>query len=98
MEEEIFYVDIRENPRYGRFITVYDKEVKESHGVFKEKSYTKVVNRDELVQLLKTSVSIILYGRKCIEIGINEKFIHPEAVSKQYGVDVAIYIDTKSYW
>jgi len=98
MQEEIFYVDIRKNPRYGQFITVYDKEVKESHKIFKEKAYTKTVNKDELVQLLRTSVSIILYGRKCIEIGIKEKFIHPDAVSKQHGVDVAIYIDTRRYW
>ncbi len=97
MDEEIFYVDIRNNPRYGQFITVYDKDVKENHEVFREKSYTKTVNREELIQLLRTSVSIILYGMKCIEIGIEERFIHPDAISKQYGVEVAIYIDTRRY-
>ncbi len=91
----MFYVDIRKNPIYGQFITVYDKDIKENHEVFREKTYTKIVDKTELINLLKNSVSIILYGRKCIEIGIEQKFIHPEAVSKQFGVDVAIYIETR---
>ncbi|HIE37378.1 TPA: hypothetical protein EYP83_04335 [Candidatus Geothermarchaeota archaeon] len=95
MSRDIFYVDIRYSPRYGQFITVYDKDVKERHEVFKDKTYTKIVNKDELIQLFKSSISIILYGKKCIEIGIKERFIHPDAVAKQYGVEVAIYIDTR---
>lgn len=95
MSSDIFYVDIRHSPRYGQFITVYDKEVKEEHSVFKDKTYTKTVTREELIQLFRSSISIILYGRKCIEIGIKEKFIHPDAIAEQYGVEVAIYIDTR---
>jgi len=93
--EEIFYVDIRFNPLYGQFITVYDKNVKESHEVFREKPYTRIVNKDELKKLLRESVSIILYGEKCVDIGIKERYVHKDAVSIQHGVKVAIFIDTR---
>jgi len=93
---EIFYVDIRHNPIYGQFITVYDREVKENHEKFKDKSYTRKVDEKELISLLKESVSIILYGDKCVDIGIRERFVHPDAVSEQFGVKVAIFIDTRT--
>ena len=94
-EPEIFYVDIRHNPIYGQFITVYDKEVKENNDKFKNKTYTRTVDEKELISLLRESVSIILYGDKCVEIGIRERVVHPDAVSHQFGVKVAIFIDTR---
>ena len=90
-----FYIDLRENPRLGRFITIYDEEILTGVEHFKDKDYTMVVDEEQLVELMRTAVSLIFYGRRCIEIGIREKYIHPEAVSKQNGVDVAIYIDVR---
>ena len=90
-----YYVYIRDNIQYGRFITVYDHDVKENHEKFKSKAYTRVVDEKELIKLLRESVSIILYGEKSVKIGIREKIIHPEAVSTQHGVKVAIFIDTR---
>jgi len=89
-----FYVEIRMNERLGMFITVYDKEVMEENEVFREKPYNMMVDEEKLVELLRKAVSIILYGRNCIDIGIREKLIHPEAVSSLHGVEVAIFIDT----
>ena len=90
-----FYVDIRYNPIYGQFITVYDKEVKENHEVFRDKPYSRIVDEEELISLLRESVSIILYGEKCVDIGVRERYVHKDAISMQHGVKVAIFIDTR---
>ncbi len=93
MAETGFYVDLRRNERLGTFITVYDEEIIHNHEKFRGKSYNMKVDEDKLVELFRESVSIILYGRRCIEIGIREKIVHPDAVSTMHGVEVAIFID-----
>ncbi len=89
-----FYLDIRKNPEYGVFITVYDKEVLEGETFLKGRGYTKVSSGDDLIQELMTAVSIIFYGEKAVELGIALKYIHPEAVGFQKGVKTAIFIRT----
>jgi len=90
----LFYVDIKDNP-LGKFITVYDKEVFENNENFRNKTYTRILSEDDVKDLMKKAVSIILYGENAVKIGIEERFIHPDAVSYQYGVQVAIYIETR---
>ncbi len=89
-----FYLDIRENPEYGVFITVYDKEVIEGDTFLKGKGYTKVSSGEDLINELRGAVSIIFYGEKAVELGISLKYIHPDAVGEQKGVRTAIYIRT----
>jgi len=90
----IFYADIRHNP-LGIFLTLYDKKVIEENPHFKDKTYNEVLNVDEARELMRKAVSIILYGDKAVELGVSEKFIHPDAVSIQHNVKVAIYIETR---
>ena len=95
--KDMFYIDLRVNPEYGRFLTVYDIDIVDKHPYFKKinKSSTgRVVNLDELIEILKEAVSIIFYGEKSINIGIKHRYIHPEAVGSQMGVKTAIYIRT----
>ena len=94
LKKTMFYLDIRENPEYGVFITVYDKEVIEGETFLKGRRYTKLSSGDDLIQELMNAVSIIFYGEKAVELGIALKYIHPEAVGFQKGVKTAIFIRT----
>ena len=91
--KRLYYIYLRKN-RLGLFITVYDKEVYEGNRHFKNKSITKLAEESEVIKYLHEAVSIILYGDQAVNLGIRENFIHPDAVSTQYGVKVAIYIST----
>ncbi len=89
-----FYIYIRRNP-LGLFITIYDRDVIEDNEHFKNKKVTRLINENEVRRYMHEAVSIILYGDKAVELGIKENFIHPEAVATQYGVKVAIFIETR---
>ena len=89
-----FYLDIRNNPEYGVFITVYDKEVIEGNTFLRGRRYNKISSGEELIEELREAVSIIFYGEKAVELGIFLKYIHPDAVGEQKGVRTAIYIRT----
>lgn len=87
-------MDVRNNP-IGLFITVYDIEVIENNEHFKGKKYNKILDEEKLRNLMRKAVSIILYGERAVSLGIKEGYIHPEAVSYQHDVKVAIYIETR---
>ena len=89
-----FYLDIKRNPEYGIFLTVYDKEVLEGDTFLKGKEYTKISKGEELIRELRDAVSIIFYGEKAVELGVILKYVHPEAVGVQKGIKTAIYIMT----
>jgi len=90
-----FYIYIRRNP-LGLFITVYDRDVIEDNEHFKNKEVTRLTDEYEVRRYMREAVSIILYGDKAVELGIKENYIHPDAVTIQYGVKVAIYIHVPS--
>ena len=94
IKKERYYLDIRNNPEYGVFITIYDKETLEGDTFLKGSKYTKISRGEELVEDLKRAVSIIFYGEKAVKLGVLLKYIHPEAVGIQKGVKTAIYIRT----
>jgi len=87
-------VEIINNP-LGLFVTIYDREVIEKNIYFKNKHYNEVLDIDEVRELMKRAVSIILYGENAVSLGIKERYIHPDAVSYQHNVKVAIYIETR---
>lgn len=91
---ENFYICMRENPQYGVFITVLDKDVIEKNTFFRGFRYDRVVRSDELVKELRNAASIIFYGEKAVDIGIKLKYIHPDAIGFQKGIKTAIYIRT----
>lgn len=90
----IYYISEKNNPQYGIFITIYDKDVIESNTFLSNEPYDYILNEEEVIDKLKQASSIIFYGDNAVNLGIRLKYIHPYAVGEQEGVKTAIFIKT----
>ncbi len=90
----VYYIDIKHH-YYGKFVTIYDREVIEGDTFLKNKEYVEKSDDENYIRaLIKDCVSIIFYGDNAVKLGVKLGYIHPEGVGVQKGVKVAIYIRT----
>jgi len=93
-KECIYYISEKNNPQYGIFITIYDKEVIDGNTFLSNEPYDYILNEEEVINKLKRASSIIFYGDNAVNLGIRLKYIHPNAIGEQEGVKTAIFIKT----
>ena len=76
-----------------RYAFVYDRElIDRDDAIFSGKKVDRECSAEELSTLMAECLSVSLYGRKAVQRGVEEGYVHPDSIGEVSGIPVAMCI------